>query len=145
MGLSSHASAFSHGIFHPDSLYQVQTYFTTSANCFFEDLGPKGKLVNIDFEDEDVEIFGVATVGKMTWKDMHNRQVWTTGQTVTPKPYVACGISGAIQHLAGMKKSEFIVAVNTDKDTPIAEEADVLVIADLKKFIPVLIDKIQNL
>ncbi len=75
----------------------------------------------------------------------HNRQVGTTGQTVTPKLYVACGISGAIQHLAGMKKSEFIVAVNTDRDAPIAEEADVLVVADLKQFIPVLTDKIQSL
>ncbi len=75
----------------------------------------------------------------------HNRQVGTTGQTVTPKLYVACGISGAIQHLAGMKKSEFIVAVNTDIDAPIAEEADVLVVADLKQFIPILTDKIQSL
>jgi electron transfer flavoprotein alpha subunit len=75
----------------------------------------------------------------------HNRQVGTTGQTVTPKLYVACGISGAIQHLAGMKKSEFIVAVNTDRDAPIAEEADVLVVADLKQFIPILTDKIQSL
>lgn len=75
----------------------------------------------------------------------HNRQVGTTGQTVAPKLYVACGISGAIQHLAGMKKSEFIVAVNTDKDAPIGDAADVLVVADLKKFIPVLTEKIQSL
>jgi len=75
----------------------------------------------------------------------HNRQVGTTGQTVTPKLYVACGISGAIQHLAGMKKSEFIVAVNTDKDAPIGEVADVLIVADLKQFIPALTEKIQSL
>lgn len=73
----------------------------------------------------------------------HNRQVGTTGQTVAPKLYVACGISGAIQHLAGMKQSEFVVAVNTDKDAPIAEEADVLVVADLKQFVPVLTEKLQ--
>ncbi len=73
----------------------------------------------------------------------HNRQVGTTGQTVSPKLYVACGISGAIQHLAGMKKSEFIVAINTDKDAPIGEVADVLVVADLKQFIPVLTEKIE--
>ncbi len=75
----------------------------------------------------------------------HNRQVGTTGQTVAPKLYVACGISGAIQHLAGMKKSEFIVAVNTDKDAPVGEVADVLVVADLKQFVPVLTEKIESL
>jgi electron transfer flavoprotein alpha subunit len=75
----------------------------------------------------------------------HNRQVGTTGQTVSPKLYVACGISGAIQHLAGMKKSEFVVAINTDKDAPIGEVADVLVVADLKLFVPALTEKINAL
>jgi electron transfer flavoprotein alpha subunit len=74
----------------------------------------------------------------------HNRQVGTTGQTVSPKLYVACGISGAIQHLAGMKKSDFIVAINTDKDAPIGEAADVLVVADLKQFVPALTAKIKG-
>lgn len=78
------------------------------------------------------------------WVD-HERQVGTTGQTVAPKLYMACGISGAIQHLAGMKKSDFIVAINTDRDAPIAEEADVLVVADLLQFVPVLTEKIQAL
>lgn len=78
------------------------------------------------------------------WAD-HSRQVGTTGQTVSPKLYVACGISGAIQHLAGMKKSEFVVAINTDKDAPIGEVADVLVVADLKQFVPVLSEKVNSL
>lgn len=78
------------------------------------------------------------------WVD-HSRQVGTTGQTVSPKLYVACGISGAIQHLAGMKKSEFVVAINTDKDAPIGEVADVLIVADLKEFVPALTEKLQAL
>lgn len=72
----------------------------------------------------------------------HERQVGSTGQTVTPKLYVACGISGAVQHLAGMKKSGFVVAINTDVDAPIAEVADVLIVADLKQFVPLLTGKL---
>jgi electron transfer flavoprotein alpha subunit len=74
----------------------------------------------------------------------HSRQVGTTGQTVSPKLYVACGISGAIQHLAGMKKSEFVIAINTDKDAPIGEVADVLAVADLKQLLPILTEKLAG-
>ncbi|MCM2358775.1 MAG: electron transfer flavoprotein subunit alpha/FixB family protein [Geobacteraceae bacterium] len=74
----------------------------------------------------------------------HSHQVGTTGQTVSPRLYVACGISGAIQHLAGMKKSDFIVAINKDKDAPIGEIADVLVVADVMQFVPALTARLQR-
>jgi electron transfer flavoprotein alpha subunit len=71
------------------------------------------------------------------------RQIGMSGQSVSPSLYVACGISGAIQHLAGMKGSGFVLAVNTDRDAPIASVADVLVVADLAEFLPALTAKIE--
>jgi electron transfer flavoprotein alpha subunit len=74
----------------------------------------------------------------------HTRQVGSSGQIVAPRLYVACGISGAIQHIAGMKKSDFIVAINKDKDAPIGEVANVLVVADVMQFVPALTARLQK-
>jgi electron transfer flavoprotein alpha subunit len=71
------------------------------------------------------------------------RQVGSSGQNVSPSLYVACGISGAIQHLAGMKGSGFVLAINTDRDAPIASVADVLVVADVMEFLPALTQLIE--
>lgn len=105
-----------------------------------------GTKENLDIIRAVARLFPNAAVGaSRTVVDQkwlpHAHQVGVTGRTVAPKLYMACGISGAQQHIAGMKGSQTVVAVNTDPHAAIFSIADYIIVEDLAVFLPLLIEK----
>jgi electron transfer flavoprotein alpha subunit len=103
---------------------------------------------NIVFVEELAEVLGAAVscsrpVVDAKWMEK-SRQVGSSGKTVKPKVYLACGISGAFQHLAGVKGNPFIIAINKNPKAPIFQVANVGIVDDILEFLPELIRKVRE-
>jgi electron transfer flavoprotein alpha subunit len=107
-----------------------------------------GEQENVAIAEGLAEAMGAAVscsrpVVDAKWMDK-SRQVGSSGQTVRPRVYLACGISGSFQHLAGIKGSPFIVAINKNPKAPIFRVADVGIVDDLLEFLPALAARVRE-
>ena len=114
----------------------------TEANAIITGGRPIGSAENYALLEECAKLIGAAVGASRAAVDAgyapHSMQVGQTGKTVSPKLYIGCGLSGSVQHFAGMKTSKVIVAINTDKDAPIFGKCDYGIIGDLFEVVPVL-------
>jgi electron transfer flavoprotein alpha subunit len=103
---------------------------------------------NVPIAEELAEALGAAVscsrpVVDAKWLEK-SRQVGSSGKTVKPKVYMACGISGSFQHLAGLKGNPFIIAINKNPKAPIFQVADIGIVDDILEFLPELTNKVRE-
>ena len=120
----------------------------TEANIIITGGRPIASADNYQILRECAQVLGAAVGASRAAVDAgfapHSMQVGQTGKTVSPKLYIGCGLSGSVQHFAGMKTSKIIVAVNTDKDAPIFGKCDYGIIGDLFEVVPVLTEVLKE-
>jgi electron transfer flavoprotein alpha subunit len=126
-----------------------KTVSLTEAEVIVSGGGGLGGAENWHLIEELAEALGASVAASRVAVDAgwvkSERQVGQTGKTVSPRLYIACGISGAIQHTMGMKDSKLIVAINKDRRAPIFKLADVKVVGDLRQLLPAITSRIREL
>lgn len=126
-----------------------KTVSLTEAEVIVSGGGGVGGTENWHLIEEMTEALGASVAASRVAVDAgwvkSERQVGQTGKTVCPQLYIACGISGAIQHTMGMKDSKLIIAINKDRNAPIFKLADVKVVGDLRQILPAITSQIREL
>jgi electron transfer flavoprotein alpha subunit len=120
----------------------------TEANVIVTGGRPMASEDNYKILQQCADLMGAAVGASRAAVDAgyapHSMQVGQTGKTVSPKLYIGCGLSGSVQHFAGMKTAKVIVAINTDKDAPIFGKCDYGIIGDLFEVVPVLTEVLKE-